>query len=54
MLIIGALTLFAGGGGMASIAMGLGICFGALVAFGMAQVITAICETAFNTRHASK
>jgi hypothetical protein len=51
LLIIGSVILIAGGlHNMASIGMGLGLCFIALVAFGIAQVVTAICETAFNTR----
>ena len=51
MLIIGSLILITGGlRNMASIGVGLGLCFIALVAFGIAQVVTAICETAFNTR----
>ena len=51
MLIIGSLILITGGlQNVATIVMGLGLCFSALVAFGIAQVVTAICETAFNTR----
>lgn len=51
MLIIGSLTLYEGGlKNVATIAIGLGLYFTALVAFGIAQVVTAICETAFNTR----
>jgi hypothetical protein len=50
MLIAGGFMLLGSKGNMAAIAVGTGITLSGLIAFGVAQVITAICETAFNTR----
>ena len=50
LLIAGGLMLFASGGKMPAVAIGTGVALAGLINFGIAQVITAICETAFNTR----